>query len=331
MRAAVIALGVCLGAAPTSARAAEGSLTMEQAVAVALLRNRDVIAAKLEIRAAELDQVAAEVYPNPVLSYSLGNLPVGAGNVDNAKAGAPAHPGFFAQPVQTIAMSEIIDVWSKRSARVRAAERGVELRRLEVEDALREIVYGVRSAFAEVERELSERQLSHEMRDRYDQTIRLSRARFSAGEISEAESRKVLLEGLKYQIHEVEAEAEYDVARQRLAALLGLGSESELAEQLSDDGAWNLDAPVPTLVSRALEHRPDVRAVERARAYAVALLGAAKREAYPDISVGLSYTHSDFTASGDNPNAFGIGLSLPLPIFDRNQANIGRAELAIRR
>ena len=48
---------------------------MEQAVAIALERNRDVIAARLEIRAAELDQVAAGLYPNPVLSYAIGNLP----------------------------------------------------------------------------------------------------------------------------------------------------------------------------------------------------------------------------------------------------------------
>jgi cobalt-zinc-cadmium efflux system outer membrane protein len=35
--------------------------------------------------------------------------------------------------------------------------------------------------------------------------------------------------------------------------------------------------------------------------------------------------------SGDNPNTLAFSLSLPLPLFDRNQANIGRARLDLRR
>src|SRR5262249_16744345 len=57
---------------------ADAPLTMEQAVAIALERNRDVIAARLDIRAAELDQVAAGLYPNPIVAYTIANLPIGA-------------------------------------------------------------------------------------------------------------------------------------------------------------------------------------------------------------------------------------------------------------
>src|SRR5882672_6344138 len=191
------AVAMALVVTPRALRAAEAaSLTMDRAVAIALERNRDVIAARLEIRAAELDQVAAGLYPNPVLSYSIENLPVGRGNAQNVAAGAPADPGFFSQPVQSLGISEIIDIWSKRGARMRAADRGVELRRFQVADALRAIVHAVRSAFAEVERKESERQLSRDMQARYAETIRLSRARLSAGEISAAEFRKIELEGL---------------------------------------------------------------------------------------------------------------------------------------
>src|SRR5882672_1951928 len=94
------AVAMALVVTPRALRAAEAaSLTMDRAVAIALERNRDVIAARLEIRAAELDQVAAGLYPNPVLSYSVGNLPIGAGNPYNTQNGAPASPGFLSQPV----------------------------------------------------------------------------------------------------------------------------------------------------------------------------------------------------------------------------------------
>ena len=311
---------------------AEGApFGMEQAVSVALRQNRDVIAAKLEIRAAELDQVAAELYPNPILSYGVSNLVLGKGNPENVASGAPAHPGFFEQPVQNVGVSEIIDVWSKRGAHIRAAEKGVLLRRLLVEDALRDITQTVRSAFNEVLREQSERQLSRDMRDRYAETVRLSHARFSAGEISEAEFRKIELEGLKYQTDVVQAEAEYDCSRQRLASLLAFPSLSDLPEPLVAEEPPDAPLSVPVLTQKALEMRPDVRANAAAKAYAGSSLTAAKRDALPDIAVGVGYTHSAFLASGDNPNSLGLTVSLPLPIFDRNQANIGRAELDIRR
>ena len=68
-----------------------------------------------------------------------------------------------------------------------------------------------------------------------------------------------------------------------------------------------------------------------AQAAGQARLTAAEREAYPDLTLGATYTHSAFTVSGDNPNSLALTLGLPLPLFDRNQANIGRARLDIRR
>lgn len=311
------------------ADAALPELTMAQAVTLALSRNRDVIAAKLEIRAAELEAVAARVYPNPVFSYSVGNLVLGEGNRGNAQNGAPLHPGFLEQPVHTVGISEVIDVWAKRSARIRAANEGIRYRRLTVEDALREIVYAVRSAFADVVREQSERDLSREIRDRYTETVRLSRARRAAGEISEAELGKIELEGLKYENEVIDAEQEYDLSRQNLASLLGIGIN--LPFHASFPLPQGLSVSASSWTNEALEHRPDVLAVRSAGNVAAASLDSEKREAFPDLSLGVSYTHSAFGVSGDNPNALGVGVSMPLPIFDRNQAGIGRAELEARR
>jgi cobalt-zinc-cadmium efflux system outer membrane protein len=307
--------------------AAAAPMTMDDAVSLALQRNRDAIAAKLEIDAAALDVVAARLYPNPLLSYNLGNLVLGDSN--DQKMGVNA--GFFDQRVQSIGVSEIIDVWLKRSAHIRTADRGVEHRRLVTEDALREIAFGVRSAFDDVLREQSERQLAHDVADRYTQTVKLSQSRFRAGDISEAELRKIELEGLRYQNDVIDAETQLDVARGRLAALLGLSSPRELpAEGLAEPERRPVGDP-GQLIARALAQRPDLRAAGAARTLADAAVEAAKRDALPDISLGAAYTHSNFTVAGDNPNTMALSLSLPLPLFDRNQANIGRAELDRRR
>jgi cobalt-zinc-cadmium efflux system outer membrane protein len=326
LRSGFVSFAVVIATLTAAGQARAAEMTSEQAVAVALEKNRDAIAARLEITASELDVVAARLYPNPTAGYSIGNLLLGKANTNNQPNPTTS---FFDQPVHTVGVNEIVDVWMKRSARIRAADKGVEHRRLLTADALREIVYAVRSAFADTVREQEERQLAHEFADRYAQTIKISQARFKAGDISEAELRKIELEGLRYQNAVIDADMELDVARGKLAALLGLASVSQLPALRADptDAASRPAFEIGTLTSRALERRPDLRAAGAARVQADAQLASAEREVFPDITLGVDYVHSAFTVSGDNPNTLGLSLSLPLPLFDRNQANIGRAKL----
>jgi cobalt-zinc-cadmium efflux system outer membrane protein len=310
-----------------AASAHAAPITMDQAVSLALRQNRDAIAARLDIDAAELDRVAARLYPNPVLSIALGNLVVGSFN--NEGMTVLSSPGFFGQTVTTVALSEVVDVWAKRNAHIRLADVGLEHRRLLVEDALREIAYAVRSAFDDLLRETSELALAEETHARYDQTVQISRSRFAAGDISEAELKKIELEGLRYQNGVIDAEMERDLARQKLSALLGLQPGAALEPSEIKEPRQPLDPG--QLMERALKQRPDLRAAQSAHGLAEAAISAARRDALPDISLGLGYTHSEFTASGDNPNSLALSLSMPVPVFDRNQANIGRARLDLRR
>jgi cobalt-zinc-cadmium efflux system outer membrane protein len=322
--AAAAVVVVVVVSAPRVARAE--ALTQDEAVAIALSRNRAAIAARLDIEGAELDVVAARIYPNPTLSYNLGNLVLGKGN----DQGMGQRPGFLDQPVQTVGVTQVLDLWSKRGARAGAAEQGVARQRLVTEDALREIAYAVRSAFADLSREQSERDLAREVAARYADTVRISEARYRAGDISEAELRKIELEGIRYDNAVIDAEMEWDVSRQKLAALMGLPGAGGLPERVQAvEARPTFDAA--RLVADALERRPDLRAAGAARKVADAEITAARREAYPDFEVGAAYTRDSFTVSGDNPNTLGLSVSLPLPLFDRNQAGLGRARLELRR
>jgi len=316
-------------AAASGAPAAESpGLTIDQAVAIALQRNRDVIAAKMEIEAAQLDVVAARIYPNPTAQVGVGNLVLGKAN--DQMGMLRSQPGFFGQPVITGGISEIIDVWSKRGARIRAADRGVEQRRLLTEDALREVVYAVRTAFADAVRAESEREMAKEVAARYADTVRLSQSRFRAGDIAESELRKIELEQLRYENAVLDSELQVEIARQHLVAMLGLSATEGLPGGRLVEPETQPTFDMKQLIAEAMERRPDLRAATVGRSAAEARLASAEREAYPDLTLGATYTHSEFTISGDNPNSLGLNLSLPLPLFDRNQANIGKARLDIR-
>jgi cobalt-zinc-cadmium efflux system outer membrane protein len=318
--------GIALVAMSFSARTASAeTLTPERAVAIAIERSRDVVAARLEIEASEIDKAAAAIRPNPVASYSINNLVLGKGNSQGSIP--PENPWLLSQPVQTIGVTQQLDVWSKRTSRIALAEASIQVKQFLVEEVLRELAHSARVAAFEVARAQRDEVLARETAERYAETIRLSQVRQKAGEISEAEVNKIELEGVRYQTAAIQASLVLALARQRLASALSL--EPSLAAGLVVEEP---DAAKPTLVleeltREALEARADLRAVRSSRRVATAALDSAKLDARPDLTVGAAYTHSAFTVSGDNPDALGLTVSMPVPVFDKNQAAIRRAAL----
>src|SRR5439155_1389135 len=78
--------------------------------------------------------------------------------------------------------------------------------------------------------------------------------------------------------------------------------------------------------SERLARRPDLEAAERAREAAEAALRLARAERWPNPTLGVQYTHSEFQVSGDLADQVGTSVSVPLPVFNRNQGEIERAE-----
>lgn len=314
---------------PEAANSQPNAITADRAIQIAFTLNRDIIGARLNLKEAEYDKVAAQTYTNPVLSYQVGDLVLGHGNGQSQTP--PIRPGFFSQTVHSVGVAQALDVWAKRSYRIKAAEQELQYRRLLLEDVHREIAYAVATAYNDVLRQRSELEFAIEVRERYSETVRLSKSRFSAGEISEAEFRKIDLEGLKYGNAVIDQQTEHDLAVATLAAVMGLDTASRLGELLEEAQTPPLQANLAELTKRALLSRPDLRALDEGKRFALASLASANREAYPDVTLGVTYTHSEFQVSGDNPNSLAVGVAVPLPIFDRNQANIARAQLAILR
>jgi cobalt-zinc-cadmium efflux system outer membrane protein len=107
----------------------------------------------------------------------------------------------------------------------------------------------------------------------------------------------------------------------RLRALAGLGHENEL--QIEGE----LEQDVPDLewedaLSRLLESSPLIAQAEAGVARAAAVWQRARAEPIPDVTVQAGAMH-DFSTSSQMAN---VQISLPIPIFDKNQGNISAAE-----
>ena len=309
-------LVLALALLPSRLRAEEPfRVTLDDALTLLRRQNPKLLAGALRIRAAHGDVTTAGLLPNPTLSTGVGNLPLGRTN--------PQGLGVGATVTSSVGLEEEVPLPGKRSARVASARWREAQAAAERTDLERTLAFEARSRFVallEASRRLG---LAQENLDHYRDTVGVSQARAREGEISPAEFDKIALEQRGFEREVADAEVDRRHAAAALLPLLGVE-----AGDVEAVGELVLPPPpddVDHLIAEALARRPDLKAAERAADAADATLRLARAERWPNPTLGLQYTHSEFLVSGDLANQLGASVALPVPVFNRNQGEIERA------
>ena len=312
----VLSLAVALVVRPARAAEETAQVTLDEAVALLQRQSPELLAGALKVRAAQGDVTTARLYPNPTLSFGAGNFPIGRTNPPGIGAGDTVN--------EQVGIGQELVLWGKRGERIAAAHGRMAAAGAERADLDRRLVFEVRARFVRTLVAGERLRLARENLTHYRETVRVSRERADAGEISAAEFDKIALEQRGFEHEVADAEIERREAVAELLPLLGL----DVAD-LVPVGELRLPAArtdTDTLVSEALRRRPDLTAAERAAEAAEAALRLARAERWPNVTVGVQYTHDEFQVAGNLANSLGANFSLPLPLVNRNQGEIERAE-----
>ena len=312
----VLSLAVALVVRPARAAEETAQVTLDEAVALLQRQSPELLAGALKVRAAQGDVTTARLYPNPTLSFGAGNFPIGRTNPPGIGAGDTVN--------EQVGIGQELVLWGKRGERIAAAHGRMAAAGAERADLDRRLVFEVRARFVRTLVAGERLRLARENLTHYRETVRVSRERADAGEISAAEFDKIALEQRGFEHEVADAEIERREAVAELLPLLGL----DVAD-LVPVGELRLPAArtdTDTLVSEALRRRPDLTAAERAAEAAEAALRLARAERWPNVTVGVQYTHDEFQVAGNLANSLGANFSLPLPLVNRNQGEIQRAE-----
>lgn len=170
-----------------------------------------------------------------------------------------------------------------------------------------------RAALAQQAAELAERRL------------KVAQRQFEAGRLTAIELDRLQAESAQEQANAGQLAGERQVRLHQLAVLTGRSQAPELA--LPTLALNPPAAPVATLPATLLEQRPDVQRAARALDAALARLGVARREVYPQLQFNWAAQKERLAVQGSSAapqTVLGYGLSLSLPLLDggRIQANI---------
>ena len=214
---------------------------------------------------------------------------------------------------------------SGRLSKARQAElldREVRVRGLEVKR--RDIRKRVHSAFATALYQEKAYQAQTEIQRNAEKAVATTQARVEAGDALREDVARVEMELARAKVELQRAES------LRQQALLALASAMGDADALRKILAGTLDATfeIPTLESLAanLSAQPETALADADIRARTARVDLAKAERIPDVKVELLYHRLESVQE----NTLDVGLSIPLPLFNRNQGRLreARAELA---
>ncbi len=295
-------------------------MTLDQAIARLVRDNLDLKSKSFEIPQADADILTAGLRANPILYTDVQNYPYGAFS--------RARPG--GQTQYDINITYPLDLSRKRPSRVLVACRAKRVLEAQFQDAVREEIDNLYTEFIDV---LAARETVREAKEAVAELESLP---------SSPRARKTPDEDLRLEVQResaeialTEAEEQYRSDLRALGTLLKLTPAE--SERLQVRGSLHELTPTPTLgeplLKLALASRPDLAAYRLGVHRAEADVGLALANRFPDVYLlyqPYTFQNDLFLFPGaKNATSWGVGLGVPLPIFNRNQGNVRRAHLNV--
>jgi cobalt-zinc-cadmium efflux system outer membrane protein len=316
---AIVAPAVAAGQAVPAGEPAptvSSRLAMADAVRLALVRNHQLRAQRLNVDMSKADEITAGLKPNPNFLSTNELFPVFTPSQltwDNF-----VNNQNFVQSV-----TYLFERGGKREKRTEVARDTTSVAAATAVDAERQLAFQTQQAFINVLLANSTLDLARENLRNFSNVVDVNRERMRAGDLAESEFYKISLQKLQFEQDLSTAEIGVILARATLRQNVGYESLTDDFEVAGALVYQKFTVTLDDLKRDALLARPDWRAAQSGVALAKHTQELALANRPRDITGGLEYDRAG------SLNAIGFTVSVDLPFHDRNQGNIARAKVGI--
>lgn len=284
------------------------TLTLGTALQRALAASPRLTAAERDVGIATGQRIQAGALINPELSYEQDNS-FGSGIYRGTKSAET-----------TLQISQLFELFGKREARIAAGQAGVETAAIQRQAVRLEVLSETAIAFLSVLGLQRRIQILDEQVVAIDRLTPLLQRRVDAGASSPAETGRAEVASALVKADRQRLRAALASAKRELAILMGgtTPNFSTVSGRLDATGR----PPSFQAVVAAIDANPQLVRWTAVYAQRNAELLIARLRPYPDVRLAAGWRHYNDT----NDDAVRLTLSVPIPVFDRNQGNILSAQ-----
>jgi len=292
-------------------------LSLPQVIGISLQNNGDLKSFREEKGIRDAGKTRAGLLPNPALEL---------------EGGTGALTGSSAENNLSLGLSQEFLLAGKRGKRLSLAERELEMYRWQLADRERVLRVEVMTTFYDVI--LAEKRIA--LSDRFialnRQLFDVTKERLAAGDIPELEMNLVKVEMARSEGAKIDVEKALSQNQAKLWTLMGLSLGESPAIVGALEAEISMSKNLVELKQLAHGKRPDLKALEAEKSRGESDIALARAERIPNLTAGLAFKR-DATAmeiggveGRDTAYIIGLKLSMPIPLFDRNQAGVQEAK-----
>jgi cobalt-zinc-cadmium efflux system outer membrane protein len=318
VRVAIVISGLTVAKLP-----AQTTLTWQQIKDKFEATNPILIAARLNIDESRANEITAYLRPNP--DFSLGFDQINPFTKQPPPTGGPNAYRPFAYTEPTFEFDYLHERQHKRELRRDSAKESTAIAESTYADQERNLLFNLRNAFVQLLQAKAVFQNAKENLAYWDKELDIDRKRFNAGDLAQVDLNRLELQRAQF---ESDFETSLVAIRTNKIQLLQLLNDHRMAiEQFDIAGPFDFQDQLMTMEEyrdAAVAARPDLKA---------AVQNVELSKINYKLAVANGSTDPTFSLDiGRNPPipAFiGLGVSIPLRIFDRNQGEKARTQIDI--
>ncbi|HEX5228217.1 MAG TPA: TolC family protein [Bryobacteraceae bacterium] len=300
------------------------SLTWDQVREQFQMNNPTLRAAQLSIDESRAQEITAYLRPNPDLTAGVDQMNPFSTQPSPTGGSDRYSPLAFAFP--TASVTYLHERQHKRELRRESQQKETSITTAQYADQERTLLFNLRTAFVTTLEQKAILNLTRENLAYYNHLMEVSSERLKAGDIAKVDYQRLELQRVQYETDVQTAVVNLRTAKIQLLTLL---NDRTPVEQFDVTGTFDFSNEVPALPElrrTALDTRPDLKAAMEAvdKAQTDHRLAIANGSTDPTFGV-------DFARNPPIPVYFGVNVTIPLRIFDRNQGEKLRTQQDITR
>ena len=295
-------------------------ISLQQAEKIFLDSNLSILAAHYNVDAASALAMQAAFWDNPVLNT---DQVISANNnflpYKTLPDGSPGAQYYFE-------IDQLIKTAGKRGKLIAAAQTNIEISKLQLQDVIRKLRSQLHIDYYTITRQLNSYDFYKQQEAQLNILINAMKGQLDAGNISQKDFLQMQSLDVSLKQDMVDATNIIEDAEADIKTILHINGNIFIKPENATLLPISIPGDATVLINEAKQNNPYYKLQQQQTVYQQQLLAYQKALRVPDVTLTPNYDRQSNYAL----NYFGIGVSVPIPVFNRNKGNIQSASAAVQ-